>query len=67
MLWMTVPPLAWVAAMVALFGWFAMPLFLAHFLFARVLPAVADYLEHYGLASRRLPDGGWETIRPAHA
>ena len=57
MLWMTVLPIAWLAV----------PLFLAHFLFARVLLAVADYLEHYGLARRRLPEGGWETIRPAHA
>jgi alkane 1-monooxygenase len=67
MLWMTVLPLAWLAVMVGLFGWLAVPLFLAHFLFARVLLAVADYLEHYGLARRRLSDGSWETIRAAHA
>ncbi len=67
MLWMTVLPVTWLVVMISLFGWLAVPLFLGHFLFARGLLAVADFLEHYGLARRRLPEGGWETIRDAHA
>lgn len=67
MVWMHVLPLVWVTALTVLFGWVAIPLFFTHFLFARGLLGVADYLEHYGIARRRLPDGSWEAIRQHHA
>lgn len=67
MIWMHVLPLAWVTVMTLAFGWMSIPLFVFHFVFARGLLAVADYLEHYGLARRRLADGSWEPVRPEHA
>lgn len=58
---------AWLALLVSLFGLWSIPICLVQYLFPRFLLAVGDYLEHYGLGRRQLPDGSYEAMRPNHA
>lgn len=67
MIWMQSLPFMWLAVLVYFFGWGAVPLFLLLFAFGRGLLAVADFVEHYGLGRRRLPDGSWEPCKATHA
>jgi alkane 1-monooxygenase len=67
MIWLTLNELAWVVGLTWYFGPLALALFALQYAAPRFLLSVGDYLEHYGLARRRLPDGSWETIRAAHA
>jgi len=41
--------------------------FLMSSLFGILLLQSVNYIEHYGLARRRLPAGGFETVRPDHS
>lgn len=67
MIWLAAMPAALLIGLVALFGWLVVPVFLAQCFIARMILAVADYLEHYGLARRRLANGAWERVRPEHS
>ena len=58
---------AWLGLLVALFGLWSIPICFVQYLFPRLLLAVGDYLEHYGLGRKQLPDGSYEKIRPNHA
>ncbi len=58
---------AWLALLVFLFGLWSIPICFVQYLFPRFLLAVGDYLEHYGLGRRQLPDGSYEAMRPNHA
>ncbi len=58
---------AWLALLVSLFGLWSIPICFVQYLFPRFLLAVGDYLEHYGLGRRQLPDGSYEAMRPNHA
>ena len=58
---------AWVALLVGLFGLWSIPICLFQYAFPRLLLAVADYLEHYGLGRNQLADGSYEKVRPNHA
>lgn len=67
MIWITAAPLAWLVGLTWWFGWGAIPVFIAIFLFSRSLLVFADYVEHYGLCRRKLPNGEYEKVRPAHS
>jgi len=58
---------AWVVLLVSLFGLWSIPICFIQYAFPRLLLAVADYLEHYGLGRHQLPDGSYEKVRPNHA
>ena len=51
----------------AAFGATALNYFLIQAAWAIVLFESVNYLEHYGLERRRLPDGKHETVRPCHS
>ena len=51
----------------AAFGATALKYFLIQAAWAIVLFESVNYLEHYGLERRRLPDGKHETVRPCHS
>ena len=57
----------WVVLLVSLFGLWSIPICFVQYAFPRLLLAVADYLEHYGLGRRQLEDGSYEKVRPNHA
>ncbi len=61
------PSFIWLLFLVGTFGWWAAPLFVLQYLVARTFLVIADYIEHYGLARRRLPSGDYEPVRPIHS
>ncbi len=58
---------AWLGLLVSLFGPWSIPICFVQYLFPRLLLAVADYLEHYGLGRRQLADGSYQQMLPNHA
>ena len=67
MIWLTALELAWVTGLTLAFGWLAIALFALQWITPRALLSVGDYLEHYGLARRRLPNGEYEAPRAVHS
>lgn len=59
--------LALAAALGAAFGPLAAAFFFGQSAMAVVLLEAVNYIEHYGLARRKLPDGRYERPRPCHA
>jgi alkane 1-monooxygenase len=55
------------AAVVALFGWGTLPYLLLQGVFAFSLLEAVNYLEHYGLLRRQLPNGRYERVDPRHS
>ena len=52
---------------IALFGWIVIPFLLIHHLYAWYGLTQANYVEHYGLLRRRLPNGKYEPCAPRHS
>lgn len=67
MVWLTLNELAWVVGLTWYFGPIALGLFFLHWIVPRALLSVGDYLEHYGLARRKLPSGEYEPPRAIHS
>jgi alkane 1-monooxygenase len=67
MLWLTANELAWVVGLTWYFGPIALLLFPLHWIVPRFLLSVGDYLEHYGLARKKLPSGEYEPPRAIHS
>jgi alkane 1-monooxygenase len=63
MIWLTLNELAWVAGLTWYFGPLALALFALQYAAPRFLLSVGDYLEHYGLSRRKLPNGEYEPPR----
>jgi len=59
--------LALYAALVAWLGWTVLPFLLLQALYGSSLLEVVNYVEHYGLARKRLADGRYERCAPAHS
>ncbi len=59
--------LAWCALAYALAGWFGVALFALQALIAFTMLEAINYVEHYGLARRLLPDGRYERVAPHHS
>ncbi len=58
---------ALVAAFAVVFGPLGALAFVGASLVGILLLETVNYVEHYGLARARLPDGRWERVRPAHS
>ena len=58
---------AWLGFLVSLFGLWSIPICFVQYIFPRLLLAVGDYLEHYGLGRKQLPDGSYQQMLPNHA
>lgn len=54
-------------AVLAVFGWVALPFLLIQAVYGFSLLEVVNYLEHYGLLRRTLPDGRVERCLPEHS
>lgn len=67
MIWLTLNELAWVVGLTWLFGPLALVLFFVQWIAPRGLLSVGDYLEHYGLARRKLGNGEYEAPRAIHS
>ncbi|MFN7276288.1 MAG: fatty acid desaturase, partial [Betaproteobacteria bacterium] len=50
-----------------LFGWQGVVFFLAQSFVAVTELEIVNYIEHYGLHRRLLPNGRWERIAPEHS
>lgn len=50
-----------------LWGWAGLTGFLAAAGIGILLLETVNYIEHYGLLRRQLPDGTWERVKPAHS
>ncbi|GIX34671.1 MAG: hypothetical protein KatS3mg126_0450 [Lysobacteraceae bacterium] len=61
------PSLALGAGLVALFGWAALPLWLAQAACGVASLEAVNYIEHYGLLRARGPDGRLERCGPQHS
>ena len=48
-------------------GWLGLVYFIGQCVVAIALLEVTNFLEHYGLERRRLPDGRWEKVDPTHS
>ena len=59
--------IALVAGVYSLFGLIAMFSFLATAFVGIVLLEVINYIEHYGMQRRKLPDGKYEKVLPSHS
>lgn len=55
------------AALVAAFGLYMIPLLLLHHLAGWLQLTFANYVEHYGLMRKKLPDGRYEPCQPRHS
>ena len=58
---------AWVALFGWMGGWFGIGLYFLYSLTAVALLRIVDYVEHYGLARRLLPNGRFEPVAPRHS
>ena len=54
-------------ALVAWLGWAALPFLIGQAIYGSSLLELVNYIEHYGLARRRQPDGRYERCRPEHS
>lgn len=48
-------------------GWIVFPFLLAQAAYGIILLEVTNYIEHYGLLRKKLPNGNYEPCSPAHA
>jgi alkane 1-monooxygenase len=55
------------AAVLVLFGIGVLPYLLIQAVFAFSLLEAVNYLEHYGLVRKQLPNGRWERVDPRHS
>ncbi len=55
------------AALVVAFGWIVAPFILAHHVIGWYTLTEANYVEHYGLLRRKLPNGRYEPCAPHHS
>jgi alkane 1-monooxygenase len=67
MLWLTLLPLAFAAALGLAFGPLAALAFFGQSAMAVLLLEAVNYVEHYGLARARLADGRYERVGERHA
>ncbi len=67
MLWLCAAPPAIAAALASLFGPLAAIFFFVQSAMAILLLETVNYIEHYGLARRRLADGRYERVDERHA
>lgn len=67
MLWSVVLPASIAAAFAYGFGPTAVAYFFVQAVVAVLLLETVDYIEHYGLARRSLPEGGYEKVTAAHS
>jgi alkane 1-monooxygenase len=67
MLWVVAAPVAIAAALGATFGARAAAFFAIQSIVAFSLLELVNYVEHYGLRRRRLADGRYERVQPAHS
>lgn len=51
----------------ATLGWMGVVYFLCQSFVAVTLLEIVNYIEHYGLHRRKLPDGRWERVTPLHS
>jgi alkane 1-monooxygenase len=49
------------------FGWFLLPLLLAHHLIGYYMLTQTNYIEHYGLLREKKANGNYEPCRPRHS
>lgn len=59
--------LAFIALIAFVFGWLITLYFLAAALIGILLLETVNYIEHYGLQRKQLPDGKYERALPAHS
>jgi len=59
--------LAFAAFVTILFGWKALLFYLLVSLIGILLLETVNYIEHYGLQRRMLPEGIYETVKPTHS
>ena len=59
--------LALTALLVAWLGWIALPFILAHHFLNWCALTLANYIEHYGLLRKKLPNGKYEPCAPHHS
>ncbi len=55
------------AASAALFGWHVLPFIALHHFVGWYGLTQANYVEHYGLLRRKLPNGRYEPVQPRHS
>jgi alkane 1-monooxygenase len=55
------------AALVAIFGWSVAPFILGHHLVGWYALTQANYVEHYGLAREKGPNGRYKPVEPRHS
>jgi alkane 1-monooxygenase len=55
------------AALIAVFGWVIVPFLIIHHFYAWYGLTQANYVEHYGLARQKMPNGRYEACRPRHS
>ncbi|TAE24238.1 MAG: alkane 1-monooxygenase [Candidatus Kapaibacterium sp.] len=67
MLWFTALPLLLAGALTLAFGWLALPFFLLQSYVAIQELELVNYLEHYGLMRRQMPNGRYENVTAAHS
>ncbi|MFO0335617.1 MAG: alkane 1-monooxygenase [Pseudomonadota bacterium] len=67
MLWVVAAPLAISLALGATLGAVAVAFWWLQATYAVLLLELVNYVEHYGLARARGPDGRWERVRHAHS
>jgi len=63
----TLIQIAFVTAIFLLFGWVSTVCFLAAAIIGILLLETVNYIEHYGLQRKQLPDGKYERAMPAHS
>jgi len=64
------PPLAWVAVLSRIVGCRVrqlLPLWAAQAAFGVMLLEAVNYIEHYGLQRKQMPDGSYEPVNPRHS
>jgi alkane 1-monooxygenase len=67
MLWVFAAPLAIAAGLGAAYGARGVAFFAVQSIAAFSLLELVNYVEHYGLVRRRLPDGRYERVLPEHS
>ncbi len=55
------------AGLIAIFGWKVAPFIVAHHFIGWYSLTQANYVEHYGLLRRKLPNGRYEAVEPRHS
>ena len=57
----------WIGLCLTIGGWLGLTVWALQALHGIYTLRVVDYIQHYGLQRRRLPNGGYEQIRPHHS